>query len=158
MNPTGEKAFPSDGETLYMERDGNAFWVWARDAGLPLHMAESGTGRFHADDRTEWAWQAWCAALLPASGAVASGGVEDVPEGWRLVPVEPTPEMIAAHLVVPEDNPGYFEERVRDNWQALLAASPPPPETRETRAELALREAQQFVDDQNAAAIRARGE
>lgn len=60
--------FPADGELLSMERPDceSAFRSWALAAGLPVHMAESGLNRFHADDRTEWAWQAWCAALSAA--------------------------------------------------------------------------------------------
>ncbi len=36
-----------------------------------------------SDDFTHW--QLWCAALTPAA-----------PPGWKMVPVEPTPEMVAA--------------------------------------------------------------
>lgn len=62
-------AFPADGELLHMERfdERAAFWKWALGVGLPQHMEESGLGRFHADDRTEWAWQGWCAALVPSA-------------------------------------------------------------------------------------------
>lgn len=70
-------AFPADGELLNME-DGeraNAFWRWSKAAGLPLHMAESGLNRFQADDRTEWAWQAWCAALAEPASSPAGGDV-----------------------------------------------------------------------------------
>lgn len=51
--------FPADGEWLSMEQSErrNTFEEWARTTPLPLHMAESGIGRFYADDRTEWAWQ-----------------------------------------------------------------------------------------------------
>lgn len=75
-------AFPADGELLNME-DGeraNAFWRWSKAAGLPLHMAESGLNRFHADDRAEWAWQAWCAALAKPASSPA-----DVREAARII-------------------------------------------------------------------------
>lgn len=79
----GEAAFPADGELASMERSDsfNAFDKWARSSGLPLHMAESGLGRFYADDRTEWAWQSWCCLAKPASEP--AGG--DVGEALRWV-------------------------------------------------------------------------
>ena len=43
------------------------------------------------------------------------------PEGWRAVPVEPTPEMIAAAYG------NYLRGTERGNWKAMLAAAPEPP-------------------------------
>lgn len=62
--------FPADGELMVMENGHRScdFERWSRGFELPLHMAESGLGRFYADDRTEWAWHSWSAALAkPAS-------------------------------------------------------------------------------------------
>lgn len=50
----------------------------------------------------------------------------NVPEGWKLVPIEPTKEM---------DKAAYFAEKTRgvrsysDLYRAMLAASPEPPAT-----------------------------
>lgn len=51
------------------------------------------------------------AAIQQAAGAV--------PEGWRLVPVEPTPEMMDSYRRVK----GSFQS-ARSDWAAMLAASP----------------------------------
>lgn len=83
-----EKAvtFPGDGELLQMEHPSHedAFRRWALAAGLPVHMAESGLSRFHADDRTEWAWQAWCAASAlvtdPTAARIEALGAENARE------------------------------------------------------------------------------
>jgi hypothetical protein len=45
-----------------------------------------------------------------------------VPEGWRIVPIEPTEEMISAWREV--FSPWPYEN---DAWKALLAATPAPP-------------------------------
>lgn len=74
-----EPSFPADGEWLSMEHAErrNTFEDWARKTPLPLHMAESGMGRFYADDRTEWAWQtfALCGGAVAKAerDALASG-------------------------------------------------------------------------------------
>lgn len=49
--------------------------------------------------------------------------VQVEPDGWRLVPVEPTPQMIEAgsHCwMMTDDNAESY-------WNAMLAAAPPPP-------------------------------
>lgn len=72
------------------------FEAWARDKMRGILKPHSlrmlgGDERtaYYADAATAWAWAAWRAAL---AARVA------VPEGWRLVPVEPTPEMAEAFL------------------------------------------------------------
>ena len=64
----------------------------------------------YADDPTQrhwWTWQNAARAALSAPPPV-------VPAGWRLVPVEPTPEMLVA-INWPNDPAGY---------RAMLAAAP----------------------------------
>jgi len=75
-------AFPADGELMVMENGhrSNDFERWARGFELPLHMAESGLGRFYKDDRTEWAWHSWSAALAKPASEPAGGGVREAAE------------------------------------------------------------------------------
>lgn len=49
----------------------------------------------------------------------------EIPEGWRLVPVEPTPEMMSAMI----DNVSLvnFERGARNGYRAMLAAALEPP-------------------------------
>ena len=58
----------------------------------------------------------------PAVDREAPGGVV-VPEGWKLVPVEPTREMTRAFLL----SGPYRAKPMRDGYAAMLAAAPPPP-------------------------------
>lgn len=54
----------------------------------------------------------------------------EIPEGWVLVPIEPTREMVAAateraaELIQADTSTPYVAE---ETWQAILAAAPPPP-------------------------------
>lgn len=45
-----------------------------------------------------------------------------IPEGWKLVPVEPTEEMFGARYSIPMD-----EKTPQAEWEAMLAAAPTPP-------------------------------
>ena len=49
-----------------------------------------------------------------------------VPQGWKAVPVNPTPEMWKAAKTVPDPNPPY-PPHYGLVWDAMLAASPTPP-------------------------------
>lgn len=64
------------------------FWAWVREQGCD----------------TDGAWSAWqgCWNLLTAAGAPP-----DVPAGWKLVPIEPTPNMV--------------------DYATMIAATPPTP-------------------------------
>lgn len=75
----------------------------------------------------EWTWSAvYTAAPAPS-----------VPEGWKMVPVEPTQEMCAAAVVFANGNAVYknvaaealrIEEGIYgEAYAAMLAASPEPP-------------------------------
>ena len=60
--------------------------------------------------------------------AVGAGGVQALsaaPAGWKLVPVNPTPEMWKAAKSVPDPNPPY-PPHYGLVWDAMLAASPTP--------------------------------
>lgn len=79
------------------------------------------------------------ATALDAAGARAGA-----PEGWKLVPVEPTPEMMVAgaEALVAEKGRGHndpplyddhapvvqeaYREQVSEAYRAMLAAAPPP--------------------------------
>jgi len=59
-----------------------------------------------------------------------------VPEGWQLVPVELTPEMVAAWASAcagpPEQGKSYSAEETKNivaaaDWKAMLNAAPPAP-------------------------------
>ena len=56
-------------------------------------------------------------ALAPRPAAPASVA----PPGWKLVPIEPTREMIDAYMAMN----GRFQS-ARSDWAAMLAASPQP--------------------------------
>ena len=62
--------------------------------------------------------------------AIAKWGTQPqagaVPQGWKAVPVNPTPEMWKAAKSVPDPNPPY-PPHYGLVWDAMLAASPTPP-------------------------------
>ena len=65
------------------------------------------------------------AAELEAVGAGGVQALSAAPAGWRLVPVNPTPEMWKAAKSVPDPNPPY-PPHYGLVWDAMLAASPTP--------------------------------
>lgn len=50
----------------------------------------------------------------------------DTPEGWKLVPVEPTPEMMEVYKRWHEQGRGYMNVSI---WKAMLAVAPHPERT-----------------------------
>ncbi len=68
-------------------------------------------------------------------GASKTAGQASVPEGWRLVPVEPTPEMRGAgghaNSEWLNDNAPlgevHYAMPMQSVWAAMLASSPQPP-------------------------------
>lgn len=115
-SPRGEAvAFPADGELMVMENGHRScdFERWANRVDLPLHMAESGLGRFYADDRTEWAWHGWIAA----HPALATVEMRETVEG-----------ILTKSFDV---NPVFFTDEEWDDGMAkLLAALAPATEGR----------------------------
>ena len=85
----------------------------------------------------EWqAEQAAAAASCSAVEAFARAALErsTVPDGWRLVPIALTPEMVAAWASAcagpPEPGKSYSAEETRNivataDWNAMLNAAPP---------------------------------
>lgn len=63
-------------------------------------------------------------AVLAKWGTQPQAGA--VPQGWKAVPVNPTPEMWKAAKSVPDPNPPY-PPHYGLVWDAMLAASPTPP-------------------------------
>jgi hypothetical protein len=98
---------------------------------------------------TQTRWLAWCEALKVARESYAcpriqssrdgrvhwcglNGPQVSAPDGWKLVPVEPTKEMLSAKDVRPLLVLGHPENsRVQQwrhgVWKAMLAAAPTPP-------------------------------
>jgi len=65
-------------------------------------------------------WQ----GLRPVDRALKAEAAPIVPQGWKLVPVEPTPEMVRAGQ---ELKPlGKWHAQIKAVWTAMLAASPAP--------------------------------
>ena len=65
-------------------------------------------------------------ALLDAMSAALSAPA--VPDGWMLVPIEPTPEMVrAAHNCMPPVS-RKWHAAIKEKWAAMLAAAPSPQE------------------------------
>ncbi len=80
--------------------------------GQWIEMNEDGR---YLEEHTRRAWVIWKAR----AGAAAS------PPGWRLVPIEPTPEMLRA--VDDEASDKYLARgRAYSAWNSMLAAAPTP--------------------------------
>lgn len=60
-------------------------------------------------------------ALYATPPAADSSNSAVIPDGWRLVPVEPTPAMMVAGTLVSE-----FQEVPGEMYRAMLAAAPTP--------------------------------
>ena len=65
-------------------------------------------------------------AASPTPPAEQQAAPKAAPAGWKLVPVNPTPEMWKAAKSVPDPNPPY-PPHYGLVWDAMLAASPTPP-------------------------------
>lgn len=100
------------------------FEALAMDRGYSV-VRHAVTGEY-LDGEPRFAWEAWQAAI--ASRAV--------PEGWQLVPIRPTPEMIAAadagdidysHRYYGNSSGPVLQQAGEDHWVAMLAAAPTPP-------------------------------
>ena len=58
------------------------------------------------------------AARMADRLVVLTAGAAPVPEGWQLVPVEPTPEMVKASNLI------SYRDEGQEHWKAMLAAAP----------------------------------
>ena len=72
----------------------------------------------------EWPDMVAARAVLAKWGTQPQAGA--VPQGWKAVPVNPTPEMWKAAKTVPDPNPPY-PPHYGLVWDAMLVASPTPP-------------------------------
>lgn len=91
-------------------------------------MASHSDALFNDDDAQE-IWNACRAAMLQGSQPVSNrDGLSSpvIPDGYALVPVEPTPEMREAfHVANEEYESGSYDVWKPDHqWQAMLAAAP----------------------------------
>jgi hypothetical protein len=69
-------------------------------------------------------------AIQRSANASRSSAIVEPMAGWKLVPVEPTPEMMAAN----SDASGPRDQATIDDWHAMLAAAPPSPQPHTGRA------------------------
>lgn len=69
----------------------------------------------YANDATYAAWAAWQGARTIAQSAI--------PEGWQLVPVDPTESM---RLAPAKDRPGFSRNVAAEIYRSMLAAAPQP--------------------------------
>jgi hypothetical protein len=107
-------------ERVIRERDELRTRLAELERQEPVAFRERLTGRLAAEgdehrDRFTMAYAPLYARPVPA-----------IPEGWRLVPVEPTPEMLGAVVSSMDDfllGDGA-ENQYRADWAAMLAAAP----------------------------------
>ena len=83
------------------------FEKWASGKGLILRKATSGKQFYYLFEDTDYAWEAWQAART-------------VPEGFVMVPVEPTSDMVCAAIdagIIDDDDVLWV-------WGEMLSAAP----------------------------------
>lgn len=74
----------------------------------------------YGDEGDKADWQRIRASLTPAREAAAA-----VPEGYKVVPVEPTQGMLdAAGMCIVPDGKEWLDQSNRETWAAMLAAAP----------------------------------
>lgn len=112
------------------ERD--EFEAWAKRDGFGLERNHFGDYERIA---TRGAWDAWQAARATPQQAM--------PEGWKLVPLEPTKEMWdAVNRLDDQMAAGGYDGKgcsIEQAWDCLLAAAPQPSQEPEKAVWLALR-------------------
>ena len=94
-------------------------WAWEnRDPHFPDFSKDESDDRMYWGRVTEIAWQAWQAALSL-----------DVPEGWKLVPIEPTADMLKRSNWSGNRDVSVDEEWARKTvYRRMLSAAPEAPE------------------------------
>jgi len=69
------------------------------------------------------------AALMPLAANTQAPPAAAVPEGYALVPVEPTQAMLdAAGMCVVPEGKRWLDDSNRETWTAMLAAAPEAPQ------------------------------
>lgn len=106
----------------------------AIDAQLDAILRASGSALRHyslpksINDMRAALRSAVAALALPDAPALPSAAPV-VPQGWKLVPVEPTPEMLNANGQCPIAlGQRFLHDDARNTWAAMLAAAPPAPQ------------------------------
>lgn len=96
------------------------FEAWAKKRAHPFHDREPLLNHGAIDRYSDIAWQAWQARAALASSV--AGGV-DVPAGYKLVPVEPTPEMLVAGAACRTTRDLDEDDTLGPEYRAMLAAA-----------------------------------
>ena len=94
-----------------MQKAREQFEAWASAKGMPTHRRDFPSSERrgeYGNAYTQDCWEAWYAAALRAA-----------PEGYVLVPVEPTPEMLMA-----AGSAVHSATYWKTAWAAMLAARP----------------------------------
>jgi hypothetical protein len=89
------------------ERD--EFEAWNREEAFPF-----------AEMYDQFRWEIWHAAWQAAH---ATAEPTAVPEGWKLVPIEPTEEMLNVYHGYHRSGKGYLDLSI---WRDMIAAAPHP--------------------------------
>lgn len=112
--------------TASTEQELQDFEAWAVEEGLHIDRHKYGCEERYASISTQSALRGWQAARR--SPVVA------VPQGWKLVPVEPNKQMRYHAQKASMDHSPHGEwvkdewPDVKRMWDAMLAAAPQPPE------------------------------
>ncbi|WP_325080263.1 hypothetical protein [Klebsiella aerogenes] len=96
-------------------------------------LIEAHTDRLFDDDDAQEIWNACRAAMLqaePVTTANKLGNSPVIPDGWKLVPVEPNGDMLAAA----QDAYGETDGDIASTLRAAIAAAQPAPTIQETDA------------------------
>jgi hypothetical protein len=99
-----------------MTQQFEAYKKWFSDHEGQKQFPSSLTQSMHD---SVFGWKAWQAAQ-------AAQPAPTVPDGYVLVPVEPTEEMLAAVVTSMDDHlfGANAEKQYREDWAAMLAAAP----------------------------------
>lgn len=88
---------------------------WESQNGAPLDGWDSlRTTDGYCDDGIDGQFEAWNAAMLQA------GNSPVIPEGYVLVPIEPTSEMVKKMRY----HAGSYDRNIKDGYKAMLSAAP----------------------------------
>lgn len=90
-----------------------AFEAWARVSGRTEKQLRRLSNGDYEVTVTHWEWQAWQAATRAA-----------VPDGWKAVPMEPTPAMIKATGLEDDDVIADVNDLLTSAYREMLAAAP----------------------------------
>ena len=131
MDPREREAFSRAITALSApSRDIPEGWVippdeWVRDYAKKHCTVRTGD-HWKADAwNLKCAFRAWAAASPPPPAQV-----RDIPEGWVMVPREPTRNQIMEAHFIARDDLDPTEDELRDFYTAMVAATPPASESK----------------------------